>query len=64
MRAAESFDSAMDLDMLIQIRSLSEAESAVRKRADVGSLVGVNAQVVKKVVPLSEVLATLVMVAF
>ena len=54
----------MDLNVFVEIRTLGEAEGATRDWAGVGSLVGVDAQVVEEVVPLPEVLAALFVVAF
>ena len=53
----------MYFHMLVEIRSLSEAESAPVHRALVRSLVSVDAKVVEEVVPLPEVLAAVVMIA-
>lgn len=62
--ASKSFNSSMHFHMFIQIRSLSEAESTVGEGAAVGSFICVDPQVVEEVVPLPEMFATVVMVAF
>ena len=49
--------------MFIEISLLSKAETAARVRAGVGSLICVDPQVVKEVVPLSEVLSAIVVIA-
>lgn len=50
----------MNLDVLVEIGFLSEAEVASLLRTHVGSLIGVDSQVVEKVVPLFELLSAFV----
>lgn len=61
--ALEPFDSSMHLDMLVEVSPLREAKLAVGEGAHVGSLIRVNAQVIKKVVPLPEPLVAIFVVA-
>jgi len=62
MRTAKSLDSSMNFDMFIEICSLSKAESTVREWASIRSLICVNPQMVKEIVPFSEMLSTVIMV--
>lgn len=64
VRTPESFHATVDLHMLVEIGPLSETESTVGDGARVRSFVGVDPQVIKEVVPFSEMLATVVMVTF
>lgn len=57
MRAAESLYSTVNLDMFVEVCPLCKAKAAIWEGTCVGSLVGVNSEVVKEVVPLAEVLA-------
>ena len=63
VRTFESLDSSMNLNVLVQVGFLSKAEFATWIVALVGSLIGVNPQVVEEVVPLSEVLSAVVVIA-
>ena len=54
MSTAEPLVADVDLHVLVQVGLLGEAELAAREWTEVGSLVGVDAQVVEKVVPLSK----------
>ena len=49
--------------MLIQIGSLSKGNSASWNRANIGFFAGVNSEVVEKVVPFSEMLSAIIVVA-
>ena len=62
MRTSESFHSAVNFDVFVQIRSLSEAESTIWEGAAVGSFIGMNPQMIEEIVPLSKVLSTVFMV--
>lgn len=62
MGAGESFLSRVNLNMLVEVSTLSEAESAVCDWARVGSLVCVDSQVIEEVVPFAEILAAVIMV--
>ena len=62
--ALEPLHAAMDFHVLVQVRSLGETIGTARVVADVGSLVGVDAQMVEEVVPLPEPLVTPFVVAF
>ena len=62
--ASEPLDSSMHLDVLVQVRPLSEAISAVGEVADVGALIRVDTEVVKKVVPFAEPLVTAFVLTF
>lgn len=61
---AESFYSTMDLNVLVQISSLCEAEVAVRNRAHIGSFICMDSQMVEEIVPFSKPFVTSFMVAF
>lgn len=61
--ALEALDAAVHLKMFVQIRSLSKAEAAIWEVTNVRPLIRVDAQVVKEVVPLTEPLVALGVVA-
>ena len=50
----EALHTPMYFDMLVEVSSLGEAESAVFEGAHVGALIGVDAKVVEEVVPFTE----------
>ncbi len=52
--AGEPFYSSMDFNMLVQVGSLGEAELAAINWALIGSLVGVNPEMVEEVMPFPE----------
>lgn len=64
MRTAKSLDASMYLDVLIEVCSLSEAKATIFKRANIGSFIGVNPQMIEKIVPLSEMFSTIFMITF
>lgn len=62
--ATESFHSTMHFNVLVQVRSLSETKATIGDGAHIGSLIGVDSQMVKEIVPFSKPLVTTFMVAF
>jgi hypothetical protein len=50
--------------MFIKVSSLCKAEVAVRLRAGVRPLIGVDPQVIKEIMPFSEMFTAFFMVAF
>lgn len=60
----ESFFSRMNFQMFVQIGFLCEAESTILEGARVRLLVGMDPQVVKEIVPFSEILVTSIFFAF
>lgn len=62
--AGESLLASMDFHMLVQICSLSEAETTIWLGTHIGSLISVNAQMVKEIVPLSEPFVAAIVIAF
>jgi hypothetical protein len=54
----------MNFNMFVQIRSLSEAEVAVRNRTDVGPLICMNSQMIKEIVPFSKPFIASLMITF
>ena len=60
--ALETFHSAMHFHMFVEVCSLSKAEPAIFERADIWSLIRVDPQMIKKVVPLSKPFLTSYMV--
>ncbi len=62
--ATEAFDPIMDLYVFVQVRSLSETKAAIGYRTYVRSLVGVNPQMIKEIVPFSKPLVAVFMVTF
>ena len=63
MRTFEALDAAMNFDVLVQICLLGEAESAAWVVAFIGALVSVDPQVVKEIMPFSEVLSAILVIA-
>ena len=64
MGALESLNTPMYLHMFVKVGSLSETVPAPSVGTIIGSLVSVDPQVVKEVVPFAEMLAKISMVAF
>lgn len=64
MRALKPLYSSMHFNMFIKVSPLGEAEFAVRVGAGVGSFIGVDAEMVKEVVPLAEMFPAIFMVTF
>ena len=62
--APESFHPTMNFDMLVQIRSLSEAEVAVRDWTYVGSFICVDSQMIKEIMPFPKPFITSFMITF
>lgn len=62
--ASESLLASMQLDVLIKVCFLSKSLLAIFIIAHIGFLIGVDPEVVKKVVPFPETFATLVLIAF
>jgi hypothetical protein len=62
--ATEPFDPIVDFYVLVQISSLSETKAAIGYRTYVRSLVGVNSQMIKEIVPFSKPLVAVFMVTF
>ncbi len=60
--ASETFHSTMHFHMFVEVRSLSKAEPAICERADIWSLIRMDPQMIKKVVPLSKPFLTSYMV--
>ena len=63
MRTSKSFDASMHLDMFIQVRPLGEAESTFWEGAYIRSLIGMDPQMVKEIVPFPEMFATVLVIA-
>jgi len=64
MIAAKPFDTAMYFCMFIEVSSLSEAKSAIIKRALVRPFICMDSQVVKEIVPFSKMLSTVFVITF
>jgi len=54
----------MNFNMLVQIRSLSEAEVTIRNRTDVGPLIRMNSQMIKEIVPFPKPFIASLMITF
>ena len=54
----------MNFNVLVQIRSLSEAEVAVRDRTDVGPFIRMDSQMIKEIVPFPEPFIASLMITF
>jgi hypothetical protein len=63
IRALEALIAAVNLNMLVKVSSLCEAEGTAIKGTLIGSFIGMNAKMIKEIVPLTEVLSTFIMVA-
>jgi hypothetical protein len=50
--------------MLVEICSLSKTEAATRDRTNIGSFIGMDAQMIEEVVPFAEMFAAVFMIAF
>lgn len=61
--ATEPLHAAVYFYVLIKVGSLCEAKSTVIVRTNIGSLIGVNSQMVKEVVPFSEPFVAALVVA-
>lgn len=62
--ASEALVALVDLYVFVQVRSLSEPMVTVREVASVRSLICVDAQVVKEIVPFPEPLVAVGLIAF
>ena len=54
----------MNLDMFVEVCSLSETKSTVLKVANIGLFTCVNSKVIKEVVPFSEMFTTVLVITF
>ena len=57
-------NTSMDLYVLVKISPLGKAVSTVREIADIGSLISMDPQMVKEVVPLAEPLVAFLVITF
>jgi hypothetical protein len=64
VRALESLDSTMYFDMFIEVGSLGKAKSTIRERTAVRSFVCVDSEVIKEVVPFSEMFTAIFVITF
>lgn len=62
MFALEPLHTLVDLDVLVEVSFLCEAEAAVGIGAGVGSFVGVNSEMIEEVVPFSEMFPAVIMI--
>lgn len=62
--AGEPLNTSVDLNVLVKISPLGEAVSTVREIADIGSLISMDPQMVKEVVPLAEPLVAFLVITF
>ena len=62
--ATESFNTSMNFNMFIQISSLCEAKLAILEWTNIRSLISMNSQMIKKVVPFTEPFITPFMITF
>jgi len=60
----KALNTSMYFDMLVEVRSLGEAESTVLERTHVGALIGVDAQVVEEIVPFTEPFIAAIVITF
>ena len=61
--ATEPLNAPVYLNMFVEVGPLSEAEPAVLVGADVGSLIGVDPEMIEEIVPLPEPLVAVLVVA-
>jgi hypothetical protein len=64
VRTTKSFHSTMNLHMFVEVGSLCETKTAILIGARVRSLISVDSKVIKEIVPLPEVFATVIMITF